>query len=136
MVRQARPVLTLTTGSHTGVVPAEACPEVLLEQLGDGQCELLEAEPGEADRLAYVMFTSGSTGVPKGIAVTHRNVADFALDQAWNTGSERVLLRSPHTFDAATYELWVPLTHGGTVVVAPPGELDTQVLGGLLSGER
>ncbi|WP_395577465.1 amino acid adenylation domain-containing protein, partial [Streptomyces sp. BK79] len=78
------------------------------------------------DTLAYVMYTSGTTGVPKGVAVTHRNVIALALDSRWRNGHhERVLLHSPHAFDASTYELWVPLLSGGRVVVAPPGELGT-----------
>ncbi|MFF4160351.1 amino acid adenylation domain-containing protein [Streptomyces sp. NPDC001678] len=82
------------------------------------------ADPG---RLAYVMFTSGSTGTPKGVAVTHGNITALVRDPAWHGGAhERVLLHSPHAFDASTYELWVPLLTGGTVVVAPPGELDAR----------
>ncbi|MFB6889199.1 amino acid adenylation domain-containing protein [Kitasatospora sp. NPDC056327] len=85
--------------------------------------------PVHPDRLAYVMFTSGSTGTPKGVAVRHRDVVDLADDRRWRDGRhERVLLHSPHAFDAATYELWAPLLHGGTVVVAPPGTLDADAL--------
>ncbi|MFE0605647.1 amino acid adenylation domain-containing protein [Streptomyces sp. NPDC058892] len=81
------------------------------------------------DRLAYVMFTSGSTGTPKGVAVRHRDVVDLAADRRWQDGRHRrVLLHSPHAFDAATYELWTPLLSGGTVVVAPPGNLDADTL--------
>ncbi|KJY24251.1 amino acid adenylation domain-containing protein, partial [Streptomyces sp. NRRL S-495] len=85
--------------------------------------------PVHPDRLAYVMFTSGSTGTPKGVAVRHRDVVDLADDRRWRDGRhERVLLHSPHAFDAATYELWTPLLHGGTVVVAPPGTMDAAAL--------
>ncbi|WP_380284002.1 amino acid adenylation domain-containing protein [Kitasatospora purpeofusca] len=87
------------------------------------------APPVHPDRLAYVMFTSGSTGTPKGVAVRHRDVVDLADDRRWRDGRhERILLHSPHAFDAATYELWAPLLHGGTVVVAPPGTLDAAAL--------
>ncbi|MFF7456374.1 amino acid adenylation domain-containing protein [Kitasatospora sp. NPDC008115] len=87
------------------------------------------ALPVHPDRLAYVMFTSGSTGTPKGVAVRHRDVVDLADDRRWRDGRhERILLHSPHAFDAATYELWAPLLHGGTVVVAPPGTLDAAAL--------
>ncbi|WP_342342629.1 condensation domain-containing protein [Streptomyces scopuliridis] len=72
-----------------------------------------------AGSLAYVMFTSGSTGVPKGVAVTHGDIVALAEDSRWSSGAhERVLFHSPHSFDAATFEVWVPLLNGGTVDVA------------------
>ncbi|MBO7936061.1 amino acid adenylation domain-containing protein [Streptomyces sp. S9] len=78
---------------------------------------------------AYMMYTSGSTGTPKGIVVTHRNVTALALDPRFDAHAhQRVLLHSPTAFDASTYELWVPLLNGGTVVVAPAGDLDIPTL--------
>lgn len=67
---------------------------------------------------AYVMFTSGSTGTPKGVVVDHRAVVALSADSRWREGHDRVLFHSPHAFDAATYEVWVPLLNGGTAVVA------------------
>ncbi|HEX5294683.1 MAG TPA: amino acid adenylation domain-containing protein, partial [Streptosporangiaceae bacterium] len=85
--------------------------------------------PADPDALAYVMFTSGSTGVPKGVAVRHRDVVALAADRRFaGGGHERVLLHSPLAFDASVYELWVPLLTGGTVVVAPDGDIDAAVL--------
>ncbi|MEI7666914.1 MAG: amino acid adenylation domain-containing protein [Synechococcaceae cyanobacterium ELA263] len=93
---------------------------------------LPEHDPGLpvfSQQLAYVMFTSGSTGVPKGVAVTHSNIVSLAADSCWRNGMhERVLFHSPHAFDASTYELWVPLLHGGQVVVAPPVRLEVSSL--------
>ncbi|MFE4944770.1 amino acid adenylation domain-containing protein [Streptomyces sp. NPDC056641] len=77
------------------------------------------------DTLASVMFTSGSTGRPKGVAITQGALAGLAADRWWSEGgAERVLLHSPHAFDAFNLELWVPLLTGGEVIVAPPGRLD------------
>ncbi|MCX5387042.1 non-ribosomal peptide synthetase [Streptomyces sp. NBC_00083] len=92
----------------------------------------------QQDRLAYVMYTSGSTGRPKGVAVTHADVAALAADRWWRGDGhhERVLFHSPHAFDAATYELWVPLLNGGEVVVAPAGALDVAAVGRLIADHR
>ncbi|WP_327350867.1 non-ribosomal peptide synthetase [Streptomyces sp. NBC_01304] len=89
------------------------------------------------DQIACVMFTSGSTGIPKGVANTHRNIVDLGLDPAFATGAHsRMLQHSPLAFDALTYEMWTPLLIGGTVVVAPPGNLDAISMGELLAATR
>lgn len=86
------------------------------------------------ETLAYTLFTSGSTGEPKGVAVTHRDALALALDRSWDgPAHRRVLMVSPYAFGMSTYELWVPLTRGGTIVVPPPGELDVTQFGRLFA---
>ncbi|MEV4442682.1 amino acid adenylation domain-containing protein, partial [Streptomyces sp. NPDC049577] len=87
------------------------------------------------DRLAYIMYTSGSTGEPKGVAVTHRGVAGLARDRYWGHGpDDRVLLHSPVTFDASTYELWGPLLSGGRIVACDADATDIAALAATMTG--
>jgi len=83
-------------------------------------------EPPRAhpDTLAYVIFTSGSTGRPKGVGVSHRAIVNRLLwmQEAFGlTPAERVLHKTPLSFDVSVWELFWPLMAGAGLVVAEPG---------------
>ncbi|MYV97959.1 amino acid adenylation domain-containing protein [Streptomyces sp. SID3343] len=85
--------------------------------------------PPHPDNLLAVTYGSGPSGAVTGVAVTHRNMERFVMDRHWREGGRgTVLWHAPHTFDALALEVWVPLLNGGRVVVAPPGEPDTDAL--------
>ncbi|GHH42466.1 non-ribosomal peptide synthetase [Streptomyces umbrinus] len=138
MQETGAPVLLTDTVMSTDLFPHDAAVIVVDT---DRRLEGMPvSDPGvtvHPDQLACVMYTSGSTGVPKGVAITHRDVTELVHDRWWEDGcTARVLLHSPHAWDAYTLEAWVPLLTGGEVVLAPPGDLDLHDLGSLIAGER
>jgi amino acid adenylation domain-containing protein/non-ribosomal peptide synthase protein (TIGR01720 family) len=125
---------------HTTEGRGLACAEVIVVDNDPYLVAEDDSDPDIAvdpDQLAYAMYTSGSTGIPKGVAVTHRNVISLAFDRSWQEGSlERVLFHSSHAFDATTFEIWAPLLQGKQVIIAPPGELDVADYKHLFQAEK
>ncbi|MFC3448276.1 non-ribosomal peptide synthase/polyketide synthase [Amycolatopsis speibonae] len=88
------------------------------------------------DNAAYLIYTSGSTGRPKGVAVTHRAIVNRL---AWMqheyrlTGSDRVLQKTPSSFDVSVWEFFWALCEGAAVVLAEPdGHRDPAYLARLI----
>ncbi|QIB41839.1 non-ribosomal peptide synthetase [Streptomyces aureoverticillatus] len=141
LLGDAAPVLLVTDAETSERLFDSPCPHLVLDEPGTAD-EIARAEAGplaaatagHPDQLAYVMYTSGSTGLPKGVGTTHRDVVLLAADSCFGKGGhERVLMHNPQSFDASTYEMWIPLLGGGTVVVAPPGRLDAAALARLIT---
>ncbi|WP_439676218.1 amino acid adenylation domain-containing protein [Embleya sp. MST-111070] len=95
----------------------------------------LPAAPGPAavvapDDLLYVIYTSGSTGKPKGVAVSHRAAVRLVggLPELAPTPDDTFLCFAAVAFDASTFEIWAPLTHGARLAVCPPGPADPETL--------
>ena len=74
------------------------------------------------DNLAYVMYTSGSTGQPKGVSIVNQGGVRLVKETNYGnlTESDVFLQLSPISFDAATFELWGCLLNGGKLVIFPP----------------
>ena len=81
--------------------------------------EPLDEEAGP-DTLAYVAYTSGSTGIPKGVEVRHRGVLRLVYGDCAELGpAETFLQLAPVSFDASTLEIWAPLLRGGRCALFP-----------------
>jgi amino acid adenylation domain-containing protein len=78
----------------------------------------------QPDNLAYMIYTSGSTGRPKGVMNVHRGLCNrlFWMQQAYAlTPADRVLQKTPFSFDVSVWEFFWPLLAGACLVVARPG---------------
>jgi amino acid adenylation domain-containing protein len=141
LIADAGVELMLYHGSPDSQPPASAARWLRLED------ELARATPAGGDRLlpevdardlAYVVYTSGSSGRPKGVAVPHRGVATLTLAAefvGYGPG-ETFLQLAPTSFDASTFEIWGALLHGGRLAVYPPEPPGLERLGRFLLEQR
>jgi glycopeptidolipid biosynthesis protein len=122
MLADTAPVAVLTTADLAGQLDGVHAVVIdVNDPAVDRQPSTALPAPG-LDDIAYVIYTSGTTGVPKGVAVSHRNVAQLleSLDAPLPPGPARVWAQChSYAFDASVEEIWGALLHGGRLVVVP-----------------
>ena len=127
MLQDASPRVMLTQSHLLDRLPAGAERIFCL----DRDWPLLQSESTQnpsatvgGKNLAYAIYTSGSTGRPKGVPNVHEGIVNRLLwmqDMYQLTGKDRVLQKTPFSFDVSVWEFFWPLLTGATLVVARPG---------------
>ncbi|HEY3580382.1 MAG TPA: amino acid adenylation domain-containing protein, partial [Pyrinomonadaceae bacterium] len=137
MLRDAGVVVVLTQESLLDALPSHWGQVVSLDSdwaeiATRSTADVISEATGE--NLAYVMYTSGSTGEPKGTAIVQRAVVRLVkeTDYAEFGPAETFVQMAPLTFDASTFEVWGSLLNGAQLVVLEPGTPTLEELGAAL----
>jgi amino acid adenylation domain-containing protein len=127
MVEEAGVEVVVTQDRLCERLPEHGCQTVFL----DSDWEAISREPWtdldnetSEEGLAYVIYTSGSTGRPKGAMIPHRGICNrlaWMQEEYALTGEDRVLQKTPYSFDVSVWEFFWPLMAGASVVMARPG---------------
>jgi amino acid adenylation domain-containing protein len=126
MLEDARAPVLLTQSKLATDLPVYQARVVCLD---DAELTDFHSQPtsdpssgASCENLAYVMYTSGTTGRPKGSLITHRNVTRlFSATEQWYGFNERDVWTLFHScaFDFSVWEMWGALFYGGRLVVVP-----------------
>jgi amino acid adenylation domain-containing protein len=148
ILEDAQPVLVLTQAHlQARIAPPQSPPINVPAVCLDSDWPLISRQPDTpplspvaADDLAYVIYTSGSTGRPKGVMIEHKGIVNRLLwmqDEYRLTAADRVLQKTPFTFDVSVWEFFWPLLTGACLVMArPEGHKDPAYLVDVIQRER
>lgn len=131
LVRDARPVaICVHHEDDAHGVPADT-PTVVLDD--DALMTFPASDLGcaiDPEDVAYLAYTSGSSGTPKAVVVPHRAVVGLVRDTDYvRFEGETFLQMAPLGFDASTFEIWGPLLNGARLAIAPPTPLGPDDIG-------
>src|ERR1043165_7632764 len=127
MIEDAGVGLLLTQQHLLDRVPPSAARPICLDALPAAVAEERSENPRrnvQAENLAYMIYTSGSTGQPKGAMNRHGALANrlqWMQEEYQLTAADRVLQKTPFSFDVSVWEFFWPLMVGARLVVAQPG---------------
>ncbi len=127
MAEDAHMPVLVTEEAFAGILPETGARILRLDAESAAVAAESDADPGvptAPENLCYAIYTSGSTGRPKGTLVTHRALCNRLLwfQETYRLSpDDRVLHKTPISFDVSVWEIFWPLTAGARVVLARPG---------------
>ncbi len=140
---EGTPLQTVLLTDETGDAPAELPPPARLVTWAEiiAQADAaLEANPAIETDLAYILYTSGSTGAPKGVMISHRTIFTFVnwcRDTFRLTADDRMTSHAPLHFDLSTFDIYATIQAGATLVLVGENLSALPVqLAALLQNER
>lgn len=125
LLQMAAPRAALVTPDTLALLP-EGVTRLVIDagrNLTDASPELPRDQAPTPKDAAYILFTSGSTGAPKGVVIEHDAIVNRLLWMKEHYGidaDDRILQKTPVTFDVSVWEFFLPLISGATLVMAPP----------------
>ncbi len=133
ILAMAQPLVLLTSADLLDRFPADAPAFLPGDWPMDGAAPATGPGP---DDMAYVIYTSGSTGEPKGVVIEQRAIVNrlWWMRDHYRIGpGDRILQKTPATFDVSVWEFFLPFLSGAELVMAPPGaHRDPAALAGLI----
>ena len=125
MMKDATLTVRLTTRDLAGKLPPVDGTEIFLDMQPNSQWNEKNPHLDMTNRsLAYIIYTSGSTGKPKGVMISHEGISNRLhwMQEAYClTPLDRVLQKTPFSFDVSVWEFFWPLLNGAVLVMARPG---------------
>jgi amino acid adenylation domain-containing protein len=142
MLDDAQPVVMLTESRLLERVQRDAMPALCLDREFASLANYPETNPEPISgpgNLAYLIYTSGSTGRPKGVGIEQAGIVNRLLwmQEAYRLNEQdKVLQKTPYSFDVSVWEFFWPLITGACLVVAKPGgHQDPAYLAALINSE-
>ena len=127
MLEDTKALVLLTQQRLVETLPQHRAQVVCLDSDWEVVAQEKQENPAgnvDTDNLAYVIYTSGSTGIPKGVMISHRAIANHMVWMQADyplTEADRVVQKTPFSFDASVWEFFAPLLAGARLIMARPG---------------
>ena len=138
IINETATPLVLVTPQTQSAIPVHV---LLLNLRDESQFSANESNPvseANGESLAYILYTSGSTGQPKGVLIPQRGVVRLVKNTNYVqlTADEIIMQFAPLSFDASTFEIWGALLNGGTLALCPTANPTLSELGAFIQSAK